>query len=766
MLKQEYIQLVRALNCDEIRNFAKVFFLCKYKGDGITIENSIWQNTYILTIIKKGIEFKRFIHISDISSNLNEFINANIANIEKYSSNKVYRKLECISLTQINNKEDLITRIDLEYGITLEITDIDALGDAIEDNQDLKNILVHNSSKPISESLKLEQKDKILYDLFTTGNKIANLKNSFISSYIQYYLLELGPQSVGDLKDNLKNPLPNLSSRAFTDAISRSIKNGLVEYKDGKYALTIDAIAQLDEMKAVTAATEERLLKQFEECLDEYGIKDLSHNILETIIELYKAQNVCELATLNHQDNSDITERKLVSELFNSLIRKGIEIKLVDTIIQRILAIVSDSEYLSKVSATTLFTNLFNSDSLDDYLGKQKRVVFIDTQVLLQLLCVDYQDVEYGDSLYEAGRILYKQLQDSKDYISLFTTSDYVREVSNHLYEAYNLKRFVNLPYIRDFGPSKNIFYNFYLYLDESEDMGYSCFDDYIEELLNTDEQLPSGYSHFVSTSDSLVIDILNNIGITIKSIDHPANLSVLRRDYDNILGNHPKSNHARENDVLCMYYLSDQTNFINNETGLIEEPYLLTWDTTIMPMRKRLAENYQRTYWYIYPPLKFANRLSIMNLKLNSCNINYDIICMTETNFKASHETISMLDIISKFFKKDEIGTRKLPRMLAQLKNEEKKDDYLREYSDKNYNNLPIDVVLNDIHRYYRKLGIQYIDNISRLFEKDELSDTIVKLLREGCNMVKRSNHVEDNLYKMFDRLIEEEKEKELAEN
>ena len=159
MLKQEYIQLVRALNCDEIRNFAKVFFLCKYKGDGITIENSIWQNTYILTIIKKGIEFKRFIHISDISSNLNEFINANIANIEKYSSNKVYRKLECISLTQINNKEDLITRIDLEYGITLEITDIDALGDAIEDNQDLKNILVHNSSKPISESLKLEQKD-------------------------------------------------------------------------------------------------------------------------------------------------------------------------------------------------------------------------------------------------------------------------------------------------------------------------------------------------------------------------------------------------------------------------------------------------------------------------------------------------------------------------------------------------------------------------------------------------------------------------------
>ena len=673
MLKQEYIQLVRALKCNEINDFVKKFFLYKYKGDGITMEISLWENTYILTIIKNGFDFKRFIHISDMDDDLNMFINTNIANIEKHSSNKVYRKLECISLTQINNKENLITQADLEYGITLDIIDINDIGDAIEKDQNLKNILTPNSSRLSSKSLRLQQKDKILYDLFTTGNKIADIKNSFISSYIQYYLLELGAQSVGDLKDNLKNPLPNLSNRAFTDAINRSMKDGLVEFKDGKYALTSDAVAQLDEMKAVTSATEDRLLKQFEECLDEYGIKDLSQYILQTIIELYKAQNKCELETLSHQDNSDITEKKLVSELFNSLTRQGIELKLVNIIVRKILAIVSDSEYLSKVSATTLFTNLFNSNTLDDYLGKQKRVVFIDTQVLLQLLCIDYQDVAYRDSLYEAGRILYKQLQDSKDYLNLFTTSDYVREVSNHLYEAYNLKRFVDLPYIRDLGPSKNIFYNFYLYLDESEDMNYSCFDDYIEKLLNTDEQLPSDYYRFVANTDSLIIEILNNIGISIKSIEHPASLSTLRRDYDIILNNHPKSNHARENDVLCMFYLSDQTNFVNNETGLIEEPYLLTWDTTIMPMRKRLVENYQRTYWYIYPPLKFANRLSIMNLKLDSCNINYDIICMAETNFKASHETISMLDLMSKFFKKDEIGNRKLPRMLAQLKNEEK---------------------------------------------------------------------------------------------
>lgn len=764
MLKQEYVQLVKVLKEEELLNFTKKFFLYKYKGTGVIIEESEWENSYILSILRNDKEIKRFIHISKKTENISDFINSNIENIAKRTDDRIFRKLECVCIDQVEKKDELVEFADIEFGVTLDIIDLNVLGDAIENDKDLKNLLISNSSTFSPQLKKFNRKDKMLYDLFTTGNRIADLKNSFISSYIQYYLLEMGPQTVGDLKDNLKIPLPNLSTRAFEDAISRCLRDKIICFESGKYALTESTIVELEEIRSVTNATENRLLKQFEECLEEYGLKKMSQDILDTILDLYKAQNNCELATLDHQDNSDLTGKRLVLELLNSLTRNGIDKKLANNITQRLLAIVSDSEYLSKVSATTLFTNLFNSNSLDDYLGKQKRVVFIDTQVLLQLLCVDYQDVAYEDSLYEAGKILYKQLQDSIDYLHLFTTSDYVREVSNHLYEAYNLKRFVDLPYIRELGPSKNIFYNFYLYLDEFEDMGYTCFDDYLDELLNTDDLFPSDYNSFVAKADSLVIEILNNIGITIKPIEVPANLSLLRRDYDNLLNNHPKGNKARENDVLCMYYLSDQTNFVNLETDLTEEPYLITLDTSIIPMRKRLVENYQRAYWYIYPPLKFANRLSIMNLKLDSRNINYDIICMAETNFKASHDTISMLDIMSKFFKMNELGNKRLPRMLAQMKLEEQKNDNFREYSDNNHKNLPIDVVLNDIHRHYRKQGINCIDNISRLFEIDDLSETIASLIKDGCDMIIKNNHVEERLYKMLDKLVEQQIESELT--
>lgn len=763
---QEYIQLVKVLNGDKLLEFAKKFFVNKYKGNGVTIEECEWENSYILTILRNSSEIKRFIHISGVTEDLKSFIESNIANIAEHSNSRVFRRLECFCLSQIEDKESLIEKADFDFGVTLEIIDIDVLRDYIEREKNLRDFLTSDISTFSTQPRKFDQKDKLLYDLFATGNKIADLKNSFISSYIQYYLFELGPQSVVDLKNNLYNPLPNLSSRAFDDAIDQCRTDGIIHFSDGKYDLTEDCRTRLEELRALTIATEDRLLKQFEECLEKYNLKDISHFILDKILELYKALNNSELATLNHQNDSDLAEKRLVLELFDLLIHRGIDKTIANSIVQDILTIISDSDYLSKVSATTLFTSLFNSDSLDQYLGMQKRIVFIDTQVLMQLICVEYQDVPYEDSLYEAGRILLQQLEDSENYLCLFTTSDYIREISNHLFEAYNLKRFVDLPYIKDFGPSKNIFYNFYLYLNELNDNDFSCYEDYIEDLLNTDLPLPNNYPDFVAIADKLVIDLLNSIGITIKPINPPTNLTSLRRDYDILLGNHPKKNKARENDVLCMYYLSDQTNFINNETRLIEEPYFITLDTTILPMRKKLVDNYQRSYWYIYPPLKFANRLSIMNLKLNSKNINYDIICMAETNFKASYETISMLDIMSKFFKKDEIGNKKLPRLLAQMKAEERNSDHLRDYSDNNHNNLPIDVVLNDIHKHYRNLGISYLDNISRLFEIDELSDTIFNLLKSACNKVLQNNRVEDGLFKELDKLTNQQILEEINRN
>ncbi len=755
MLTKEYVQLVKGLKDDQILDFSKLLYLNKYRSEFITIEKTEWLDTYFFVFHKAEKVFKRLVHISGVFGDLNSFLKTNINVISKHLDEKTSRKIECLCLYNIEKKEELVDFADIDHGITLNIVDIDGLCEFVEKNNVLKSVLLSNYQEKSNSTSDFNRENKILYDLFSTGNKIANIKNSFIRSYIQYYLLTFGPQTDQELKTRLVNPLPNLSSRAYKDAIKECFDSDIIHYDaaNGQYRLAEEYKTQLEEMREVTKATEVRLLQQFETCLEKHGLSDLSQFIFNTILELYRIQNNSEIAELNRKEINDNSEKKLVNGLFDALIKKGISREKAHSLAILILDIVSDSEYLNKVSATTLFTSLFNSNSLEKYLGTQKRVVFIDTQVLLQLLCIDYQDVPYEDTLYKAGKILYYQLKESKGYLDLFTTSNYVREVSNHLYEAYNLKHFLSLPFIQDFGPSKNIFYNFYLYLNEEEP--YSCYEDYFIDLLNTDDTFPSDYYRFVARTDMLVIDILNGVGITVKPIEQPLVLPSLQKDYDFILRDRPKSPNAISNDLTCMYYLSDQTNFVNETTGLSDEPYFITLDTSISPMRTRMVEHYQRTYWYIYPPLKFANRLSIMDFKLDSKRINYDIICMAETNFKASNDTISMLDIMSKFFNRDIIEQGKLPRELAKMKAEERKNDHFQEFAEKNNDNMPIDIVLNDIHRHYRKKGVQFISMISRLFEVDELSDQIVSLLRKECSNVISNNNVSEQLYSKLDELL-----------
>ena len=333
---------------------------------------------------------------------------------------------------------------------------------------------------------------------------------------------------------------------------------------------------------------------------------------------------------------------------------------------------------------------------------------------------------------------------------------DYVNEVSNHLYEAYNLNRFISLPFLDEFGPSKNIFYNFYLYLTKEEE-GYENMDYlyFLQDLLNTDDSLPANYFDFVGKTNNLILDILEYMNINIINICEPDDFLKYKKDYDLILGVHPKSNNARENDLRCMYHLSDGNNFYNKETQVAEKPYLVTLDTTFLKMRKKIYENYHRTYWYIYPPIKFANTLSTINLKLDSKKINFDIICMAETNFKASNDELSMLDIISCFFPEGELNGKTLIRQIAKLKTQEKSERAFEEFTIRNNNNQPIDVVLNLIHRHYRNKGINQLEKISKLFDIEQLSEQILKLLRKGCDMVLRNNTIDNDIYVAFDKLV-----------
>lgn len=284
MISQEYIKLLKVLPESKVIDFSKLYYSIIYGSDVASISADKWANVFLLKIVKSGKVFDRIVAILSSSTDVSEFAQKVIPSVAHESnSNKTYRKVDCLCLCNVVDKSLIIDTADFEYGINISLNDLQDVELKIEENKTLRDFLAPAVNKGSEEEpMKFNRKDKILYDLFTTSKKIADIKESFIGSYIQYALYTIGDQSGLELNNNIKKALPNLSGQAFDETIKNSISEGLIEYKNSKYRLTESYKEKLEDLQAVSAATEKRLLEQFECCLNKYGISPLSKHILNT----------------------------------------------------------------------------------------------------------------------------------------------------------------------------------------------------------------------------------------------------------------------------------------------------------------------------------------------------------------------------------------------------------------------------------------------------------------------------------------------------
>lgn len=97
-----------------------------------------------------------------------------------------------------------------------------------------------------------------------------------------------------------------------------------------------------------------------------------------------------------------------------------------------------------------MFLNLFHNDKLEAYLAITKRDLILDTQILLRICCVSFDEVESAsnDIMYKIGRRFWEIVRKNPK-INLYTTSGYVQEVASHMKQAAELSRFLSLDYIQ-----------------------------------------------------------------------------------------------------------------------------------------------------------------------------------------------------------------------------------------------------------------------------------------------------------------------------
>lgn len=206
---------------------------------------------------------------------------------------------------------------------------------------------------------------------------------------------------------------------------------------------------------------ERQLLDELHQILSRYNVQLDTHKITELIIKMFHENYSLDIEELVKKSPS---QNNTIKKTYNSLVSyikqySQLEISQIENLATDLITACNANPLINKSSISSMFVNLFQSDKLDDYINNEKRVLYLDTQILLQIICITYKEFDNHDMLYSMARSFYKTVSSSSDVpISLHTTTGYVDEVVRHLWNALKLERFLSLPYIKALGPSKNVF--------------------------------------------------------------------------------------------------------------------------------------------------------------------------------------------------------------------------------------------------------------------------------------------------------------------
>lgn len=762
-LQEEYKNIISTLSENMFRDFVKEYVKAYWKTDEVEITDGPWDGGVDLVFYKNNVPEKRNIQVTVQDKYETKLMNDVIKskkNVDMYSyqSSLYFFISKPISHSK---KDELNDKAERDYDISLRIYDANKLACDIERYPKVRAFLMSLFSPKLLSKPTFDIKNKVIYDMFTTGSNVANIKYDFINSFIQYYLLENSKKTIDDIQKQVNTQLTdNLSQKTILSQLDYQVKRGiLVKDNFQRYSLSATTRGEFEKLRETSEILLQSLVLTIQQCLEKYGLHKFTNQVCNKLIELYNAHYNSEIEEISQsRDSKNISEHKVFEDLegyLKTLPYTG----EVNTVVKDILLSVSDNVYLNKIAVTTMFTNLFKSNSFEEYFSVFKKNIYLDTQVLLQVICWSFKNTDYDDMQYGAVKYLMQQVTSQKDKVCLLTTREYVEEAVYHLWEAYQLQRLLQIPAITELGPSKNVFFNFYLHLLNIGEAIYADFTDFLYDLLGDDISVEGmGQNEFIHEISGRIEKILEYCGIEVITTRYYDELRVAQKEYDLHLldKRYSKPRRAQNNDLICMLYLSEECNHINPDSNLLDEPFFITWDSTFYTFRKKFLNKFKgRSYFYIYTPMKFANRLSVMNLKINTACINYDIISLAENNFKYSNESISFIDTLSSFFRSDDANNWKLGQKLATMRKQQEEDSEISDFSVGRQVYQPVDVVLKNIKDHYNNDVKTSFEVIVKIFEKNEIADMIVDIISRGCEIITTNAKLDDNYFQLFDKFI-----------
>jgi len=691
---------------------------------------------YQLTIQKNNTSQEK----NKLSSKLFEDVKKAKRNVEDYNySNNLYF-FYSHELTN-KSKQDFQREALREYNINLDIIDATQIAEESESNLNLQNVIFSTGDFDMSEtkeSLYSKDNQNLIYDLVGFG-KTSDIKLEIVESYILQCLFEKESLSLKEIADLCTEKFDSKENQRFYDNLTNRLYNQdkKIEYskETKKYSLTSKKREEITTLIKQIRFDENYFTGQIKKILKEYDQGEFVDHYLKLLYDIY-IENFSKRVKLS-VEIEDISLESLKSFAFKKLEREQDSIQL----LTKILQVCDENKYLQRLCASTIFSQKVDIDSIrDKNNGKQ---IYIDTTIALNLLCYYYDtNMEYNNYYYKLSRSLYDYCRENN--IQLIITEIYLKEVSSHIREAFNLIPFTQIPEFTKLGGSRNVFYNFYYLLSKQ---------DFIKE----------SYTEFLESFGFKEYDSLNRIKQNLEKYFRALNIRIIdiekKYDIDNTkkliendlsINFKYKTSFALNNDAIMLEYLGDSDIEVHNI-----KPIFITWDKTLFRILKDyFKENPNNQRWLQFTPNQFIDRYALLSFNINKETITKEMLAMLSGDIVQN--TYSLLDTLSLILNpNDEIGL-KYTKRFTEMKDEqiymiEKTSDEKQENQEDSY----LDRVIFDIVKYYREDKDSYND-LKKLFTSEKHIEDVLSIIKNGIEYYKERGQFDSNIINELNQQIE----------
>lgn len=569
--------------------------------------------------------------------------------------------------------------------------------------------------------------DLAAYDFLKFSRASGELKRDIIRCFVLRLMAKEGPIQESIIKAKVDEFVGKTTLDAHTYCLNGLCNKGKIEviHEIPKtYRLTSDEQQRLTDYANDCSHNMMQFRKDIQTILNGTALAGKTDEVLVEFRylvtqRLKSAAIVVDNVGLNYDETED--ENSFLKFL-NADIN---DIETSKKIYNEIIAVCGSNDIIYRLCAGSFMSSLASTTEYSGNFPIYRRDVFLDTQVILHMLCVVYDDFEPGSLYdYKIARDLVSIARNDKNGLSLKFANTYITEVKGHLDQALQLIEIADAENRKFKLRTNNVFYTHYEDLKELDILpdGIISFKDYLYELFNLDDNdSEDDYRGFLDYSLAGQIKfLLNEADIELFNLplyDYE-DTKKSEKAFKAVLKNNEKAHSTLEHDVRMGQYLFDWE----------EKPklFFISRDHSFDLYRKKYAEFFCRTtpyFWQLFTPVNFVNSIDLLEMKFDTQVLSEDLLLLVDRDGGKDN---------AKYFADVNTKLTNLPGITANERRKRQKLNY-ELFTHKNYNDIEED-------------NISHADMIAAKLNRTW--DSVYNHLREKCP---------DNIEKAFAPLLDD---------